>query len=187
MTDRSVILIGAGRGMRLMPYTQSEPKSFTVIAGRRILDWTLDAFKRNGLDRFVFVAGYLKEVVETSYPDFHFVENADWPTTNILHSPVTARDHMAGGFYSTYTDTLYRDDAVASLKESPYDITLVMDTLWRERYRFRSQHPKSDGEKIALTVQDGDKVLFSSYAGDEIQIGDEELLLLRESDILATF
>ena len=46
---------------------------------------------------------------------------------------------------------------------------------------------KSDGDKIALTVQDGDKVLFSSYAGDEIQIGDEELLLLRESDILATF
>jgi chaperonin GroES len=46
---------------------------------------------------------------------------------------------------------------------------------------------KSDGEKIALTVQDGDKVIFSSYAGEEIQIGDEELLLLRESDILATF
>ena len=46
---------------------------------------------------------------------------------------------------------------------------------------------KSDGEKVALTVQDGDKVIFSSYAGDEIQIGDEELLLLRESDILATF
>ncbi|GIS62374.1 MAG: 10 kDa chaperonin [Planctomycetaceae bacterium] len=46
---------------------------------------------------------------------------------------------------------------------------------------------KSDGDKIALTVQDGDKVIFSSYAGDEIQIGDEELLLLRESDILATF
>ena len=46
---------------------------------------------------------------------------------------------------------------------------------------------KSDGDKIALTVQDGDKVIFGSYAGDEIQIGDEELLLLRESDILATF
>ena len=46
---------------------------------------------------------------------------------------------------------------------------------------------KSDGDKISLTVQDGDKVIFGSYAGDEIQIGDEELLLLRESDILATF
>ncbi|MFP6767572.1 MAG: co-chaperone GroES [Planctomycetaceae bacterium] len=46
---------------------------------------------------------------------------------------------------------------------------------------------KSDGQKIALTVQEGDKVIFSSYAGDEINVGDEDFLLLRESDILATF
>jgi chaperonin GroES len=30
-------------------------------------------------------------------------------------------------------------------------------------------------------------VLFSSYAGDEIKIGEESYLLMRESDILATF
>jgi chaperonin GroES len=36
-------------------------------------------------------------------------------------------------------------------------------------------------------VKEGDRVIFSSYAGDEIRIGDEDFLLLRESDILATF
>ena len=35
-------------------------------------------------------------------------------------------------------------------------------------------------------VKEGDKVIFSSYAGDEINIGDEDYLLLRESDIMAT-
>ena len=35
-------------------------------------------------------------------------------------------------------------------------------------------------------MKEGDTVIFSSYAGDEITIGDDELLLLRESDILAT-
>jgi chaperonin GroES len=30
-------------------------------------------------------------------------------------------------------------------------------------------------------------VIFSSYAGDEIKVNDEEYLLLRESDILATY
>jgi chaperonin GroES len=30
-------------------------------------------------------------------------------------------------------------------------------------------------------------VIFSSYAGDEIKIGEEEYLLLRESDILAVY
>jgi chaperonin GroES len=47
-------------------------------------------------------------------------------------------------------------------------------------------HVKSDGTRIELTVKAGDKVLFSSYAGEEISVGDDEFLLLRESDILAT-
>ena len=47
-------------------------------------------------------------------------------------------------------------------------------------------HVKDDGTKVPLTVKEGDTVIFSSYAGDEITVGDEELLLLRESDILAT-
>lgn len=48
-------------------------------------------------------------------------------------------------------------------------------------------HVKSDGTKLPLSVQAGDHVLFTSYAGDEITLGDDEFLLLRESDILATF
>ncbi len=48
-------------------------------------------------------------------------------------------------------------------------------------------HTKDDGTKLPLTVKEGDHVIFSSYAGDEISIGDEEFLLLRESDILATY
>jgi chaperonin GroES len=48
-------------------------------------------------------------------------------------------------------------------------------------------HVKKDGTRVALTVKEGDRVIFSSYAGDEIKINDDEYLLLRESDILATF
>ena len=48
-------------------------------------------------------------------------------------------------------------------------------------------HVKKDGTKTPLTVKAGDRVIFSSYAGDDITIDDDEYLLLRESDILATF
>ncbi len=41
-----------------------------------------------------------------------------------------------------------------------------------------------DGKRHALTVKAGDKVIFSSYAGDEIKLDDEDLVLMRESDIL---
>jgi len=42
-----------------------------------------------------------------------------------------------------------------------------------------------DGTRGDLQVKVGDKVLFSSYAPEVIKIDDEELLLMREEDILA--
>ncbi len=44
-----------------------------------------------------------------------------------------------------------------------------------------------EGKRIALDVKVGDKVIYSQYAGTEIKADGEELLILRESDILATF
>jgi chaperonin GroES len=42
-----------------------------------------------------------------------------------------------------------------------------------------------EGKRIAMDVKAGDKVLFAKYAGTEIKIDSEKLLILRESDILA--
>ena len=45
---------------------------------------------------------------------------------------------------------------------------------------------KSDkGEIIAPEVKKGDKVLFGKYSGSEVTVGDETLLIMRETDILA--
>lgn len=41
------------------------------------------------------------------------------------------------------------------------------------------------GERIPLNIQEGDRVIFSSYAGTELTLGTEEFLILSESDILA--
>ena len=42
-----------------------------------------------------------------------------------------------------------------------------------------------DGKVIAMTVKAGDSVLFSKYAGTDIQIDGVEHLVMREDDILA--
>jgi len=42
-----------------------------------------------------------------------------------------------------------------------------------------------DGKRVALDVKVGDRVIYSKYAGTEVKVGDEELLILRESDVLA--
>ena len=41
------------------------------------------------------------------------------------------------------------------------------------------------GETQAPQVKVGDKVIFSSYAGNEVKVGDEEYLIMSESEILA--
>jgi len=42
-----------------------------------------------------------------------------------------------------------------------------------------------DGRRVELQVNEGDRVLFNNYAGTEIKVEGEELLIMRESDILA--
>jgi len=42
-----------------------------------------------------------------------------------------------------------------------------------------------DGQRIPLEVKEGDRVLFSKYAGTEVKYENKEYLIMRESDILA--
>ncbi|MCD8501607.1 MAG: co-chaperone GroES [Bacillaceae bacterium] len=41
------------------------------------------------------------------------------------------------------------------------------------------------GERVALEVKEGDKVIFSKYAGTELKLDGKEYLILRENDVLA--
>ena len=42
-----------------------------------------------------------------------------------------------------------------------------------------------DGEYIKMDIEVGDEVIFSKYGGTEIKVGTEDVLILRESDVLA--
>ena len=42
-----------------------------------------------------------------------------------------------------------------------------------------------DGKRVAMDVKKGDRVIYARYAGTELKEDDEELIILRESDILA--
>ena len=42
-----------------------------------------------------------------------------------------------------------------------------------------------DGKHIPMDVAEGDEVIFSKYGGTEIRLGTDEVLILRESDVLA--
>jgi len=44
---------------------------------------------------------------------------------------------------------------------------------------------QEDGKRTPMDVKKGDKILFGKYAGTEIKIDGQEMLIMRESDILA--
>ena len=44
---------------------------------------------------------------------------------------------------------------------------------------------KVDGKEIVMSVKEGDKVVYSKYAGTEVKVDGEELIIVRQSDILA--
>ena len=42
-----------------------------------------------------------------------------------------------------------------------------------------------DGKEVKMEVKPGDKVIYSKYAGTEVKVGDDELIIVRQNDILA--
>jgi choline kinase len=136
-----------------MPTTAETPKCFAEIQGRRLLDWTLEAFAGAGITDICFVGGYQMEKMQRDYPHFTFRHNVGWEQNNILLSLMHAEDMMDEGFVCCYSDILFTSDVVQRVLRHPADIALSVDTRWLERYQHRTQHPPDDAEKV--TVQNG--------------------------------
>ena len=143
-----VIVIGAGRGKRLMPTTADAPKCFAEIGGRRLLDWALAAFHTSGLNQICFIGGYQIDRVKSEYPQFEFRHNSNWEHNNILASLFCAEDLMSEPFICCYSDVLFTADVISRLAASPDDMVLGVDTAWLERYKDRTDHPPDDAEKV---------------------------------------
>ena len=85
----------------------------------------------------------------------------------VLVKRVQAEEKTAGGLFMP-----------ASAKEKPQQGEIM--AVGRGRMN-------KDGEFIAMQVSVGDRILFSKYSGSEVKLEGEELLILREDDILGVF
>jgi choline kinase len=145
------IIIGAGRGSRLMPTTADTPKCFAEVNERRLLDWAVDAFRQNGVDDITFIGGYRIECVQEAYPDFTYRHNTDWPNNNILASLLYAEDLMDEPFMCCYSDVLFTPGIVSGVMHSDADMALGVDSDWLVRYEHRTEHPSDDAEKVTVS------------------------------------
>jgi NDP-sugar pyrophosphorylase family protein len=60
---KQAIVLAAGEGQRLRPFTVTRPKAMLSIADKPILQYAVEALAENGIRDIVFVVGYRKEQV----------------------------------------------------------------------------------------------------------------------------
>ena len=113
------IIIGAGRGRRLMPTTADAPKCYAEVQGRRMLDWALEALAASGITDICFIGGYQIDKVRADYPHFTFRHNTDWENNNILASLMHAEDLMDEPFVCCYSDILFTREVVDETAGQP--------------------------------------------------------------------
>lgn len=138
------IILAAGPSSRLRPLTLETPKTLLEIEGKTILERIMDAQRACGIEEFAIVRGYKKE--QFTIPNVTYFDNDKCWDTNILYSLMLAEDFMDDGFIVSYCDILYTSAVVQKLLDSPHDISIVVDTAWRERYEGRTDHPTDEAE-----------------------------------------
>jgi choline kinase len=144
------VIVAAGMGRRLSPYTDEMPKCLVPVAERPMLAWQLDAFRAHGVNEFVIVRGYKGDVLEARAGELgdgiRFVDNDDYRSNNILFSLFKAEAELEGPFLVTYSDIIYSKAVVKAVVETPGDIALVIDRDFRDVYVGRTDHPLEEAE-----------------------------------------
>jgi len=116
---KAIILV-AGKGSRLAPYTDDRPKCLIQVGGRSILDHQLDALAAAGVTDVVLVVGCMQEKVRGHLAgrqefSFTYIENERFGETNTAYSLWLARWEMTDDFIYLNGDVLIHPEVVRRL------------------------------------------------------------------------
>lgn len=171
------ILLAAGSGERLRPFTVDTPKSLLPIGRTNFLAHSIGAFLEIGVTDFTFVVGYLQEKI-ISFVGEHFplinatfISNPDFKTTNSGYSLWLGLRDRVTPFYFQDADlyaapSIYRAMTAANVTDA-----LAVDT---DRSRLDEEAMKvqtSDGrighlsKKIALSASEGEFIGLGKFSG----------------------
>ena len=148
MEKIKAIIVAAGQGSRLGVLTENLPKTLLKVKGKTILSYILESLRSCNINDIVIVQGYKRWVL--NIPDIIYCDNDEYFENNILESLFYAEKYMKDGFIFSYSDIIYSKEIVQKLLESPYDISLVVDTDWKDRYKNRDNHPTDQAELVYM-------------------------------------
>lgn len=128
------IILAAGQGRRLLPWTRDLPKCLLPFAGRSLLAWQLAALAANDVEETVVVTGFCADAVEREIaraaPPGMTVTTVFNPFYGLADNIVScwvARDHLTGDVAIINGDTLFEPAVLARAHDGarhPVNVTI---------------------------------------------------------------
>jgi phosphoenolpyruvate phosphomutase len=126
-TSRSAVVLAASRGRGLEAITTDRPKVMLPIAGKPLLRWLIDGFKKEGINDITVVGGYRADAIDTA--GIKLVVNERHAQTGELASLACAVDTLDSDTVISYGDLLFRSYVLRDLVDSQADFSVVVDSL----------------------------------------------------------
>jgi phosphoenolpyruvate phosphomutase len=124
--SRSAVVLAATRGRGLEAITTDRPKVMLPIAGKPLLRWMVDAFKKEHINNITVVGGYRADAIDTS--GIKLAVNERYGETGELASLACAIDSLESDSVISYGDILFKSYVLRALVESKADFSVVVDS-----------------------------------------------------------
>jgi phosphoenolpyruvate phosphomutase len=124
---RAAVVLAASRGSGLEAMTAERPKVMLPIAGKPLLRWLIDGFKKESINDITVVGGYRADAIETA--GIKLVINERHAETGELSSLACALESLDSDAVIAYGDLLFRSYVLRDLLESKADFSVVVDSL----------------------------------------------------------
>jgi len=123
---RAALVLAASRGKGLEAITADRPKVMLPIAGKPLLRWLIDGFKKESINDVTVVGGYRADAIDTA--GIKLVLNERHAETGELASLACAVDALETDTVISYGDLLFRSYVLRDLLESSADFCVVVDS-----------------------------------------------------------
>jgi phosphoenolpyruvate phosphomutase len=124
--SRTAVVLAATRGRGLESVTEDRPKVMLPIAGKPLLRWLIDGFKKEGINDIRVVGGYRADAIDAAGIDL--VVNERYAETGELASLACAIYAAESETVISYGDLLFRSYVLRDLLDSAADFAVIIDS-----------------------------------------------------------
>lgn len=143
------IILAAGEGSRLRPYTLDRPKCLVEVDGHSLLDRQLKVLISEKVHQIILIGGYRAEMLHRKSIELRI--NPSYSETNMVYTLFCAESDLDDDAIVSYGDIVYSREILHTLLQSDADIAVTIDKDWKSYWCARSNNPLDDAETLKLS------------------------------------